>query len=429
MCDSEETFLKAYSGLLDDSPPAQDREIGEEPAQDLPTTAEVAVADDQARPFPEEDVLEEMDVDMKVEPSGEPEPVLDGLNLSRFGDHYKKALRRLLNNHEPFIGLGKPTEKPIKWSYAMKEKCLEQFREASKLAIEEMMVAIYLDRNITFREAPDCGSPVKPLDPVVGEKVAQQAAIAKPINTRCACATVHRSIFTCPIGARDHPQLCQTVVNMRRALEEPAKPPISLRKADASAVGPIPKKPPQPTEPTPTPSPSFKKPSEPGDRPAKAQPKKRGRDNSKGRNKNRDQSKDSRPNKKKWRSGSKDKHPAQQRIDRARERAQGSAEASAPVLPGPGTFTKEQLDDLVATVKAATTSKAPTTPQGPKRPQPSSTAPAPPKPSQHGEKVIYRADGTIDWRYAPITPTDLPPDRDFEAIDRNGHWCCRVFQK
>lgn len=123
MCDSEETFLKAYSGLLDDSPPAQDREIGEEPAQDLPTTAEVAVADDQARPFPEEDVLEEMDVDMKVEPSGEPEPVLDGLNLSRFGDHYKKALRRLLNNHEPFIGLGKPTEKPIKWSYAMKEKC------------------------------------------------------------------------------------------------------------------------------------------------------------------------------------------------------------------------------------------------------------------------------------------------------------------
>ncbi len=433
---TDENFLQSFNleeanKLLDSSPEPADRAPEDEVPQD--STAEVTPID-EARPYPEDEngnTLEEMDVDMK---SDVPENEADLLGLSRFGPLYLKALKRLLDNHEPFLRSDKATAKPMYWSHSMKVEKMAQFHEASKVALDEMMVGIYKDRNVLFRDAPDSGPVADPLDPTLGERVAQKAAAAKPTNHKCACATVHRSIFTCPTGAQDHPQLCITVANYRNSMMEPVKPPITFRKADASAVKPIPKKQPPPAQ---AEEPSFKVPAEP---PKKKQQQKRGRDSSRGRGKDRsggqtrDQSQESRPDKKRWRPN-KNSQNAQRRIDRSRERNQPVAGTSQDS----GNFTPEffkQLFSSVLTPPAAPATPAPAPAPAPKQVQGAKSAkPNPPSstqvftPSEHGDKIILRPDGKIDWRYAPVPPPDFPADRDFDAIVRDGHWHVKITRK
>ncbi len=172
---TEDNFLQSYdldeaNKLLESSPEPADRVLDEEAPQD-PSVAE-AVPDGQALPYPED-----TDVEMKAE---SPEGAEVDLGLSRFGPDYLKALRRLLNSHEPFLGPDRTSTKPMFWSQSMKLEKYNQFREASRIAIDEMMVAIYKDRNILFRDAPDSGPVADPLPPTVGERVAHQASIARP---------------------------------------------------------------------------------------------------------------------------------------------------------------------------------------------------------------------------------------------------------
>jgi hypothetical protein len=61
--------------------------------------------------------------------------------------------------------------------------------------------------------------------------------------------------------------------------------------------------------------------------------------------------------------------------------------------------------------------------------KPPSTSAGSSKTTQHGDRVIYKPDGSIDWRFAPLTPTDLPSDRSFSADVKNGFWHCSVTQK
>jgi len=423
---TEDNFLQSYdldeaNKLLESSPEPADQVPEDEVPQDS-STAEV-VSNDQACPYPEE---MDTDVEMKAEP---PEGVEADLGLSRFGPLYLKALKRLLDNHEPFLRSDKSAEKPMYWSQSMKVEKLAQFHEASKAALDEMLVEIYKDRNVLFREAPDSGPTADPIDPVLGAKVAQKAAAERPANSRCACATVHRAIFTCPVGAQEHPQLCITVANYRNSMMEPAKPPITFRKADASAVKPIPKKQTPPVQPE---EPSFKAPAEP----PKQSQQKRGRDNSRGRgrggNRNngpsRDQSQDSRPDNKRRRNNSRNNQNAQRRIDRSRERSQTPAE--------PTNFNPEFFRQLFTSVLTpSTTPVSIPAPVSDPRVRPSPTPPSATvtratfTPSEHGDKVIRRPDGKIDWRYAPVQPSDLPPDRKFDADVRDGHWCVRITKK
>jgi hypothetical protein len=426
---TEGNFLQSFNleeanKLLESSPEPADRVLEDEEAQDAPTTAPV-VPDEPAREYPEDEngnMLEDMDVDMKTE---SPEGAEVDLGLSRFGPLYLKALKKLLDNHEPFLRSDKANSKPMYWSQSMKMEKQAQFHAASKNALDEMLVEIYKDRNVLFRDAPDSGPTADPVDPVLGAKVAQKAAAERPANARCACATVHRAIFTCPVGAQDHPQLCITVANYRNSMMEPARPPITFRKADASAVKPIPKKQPPPVQPE---EPSFKAPAEP----PKQSQQKRGRDNSRGRGKNRnngpsrDQSQDSRPDNKRRRPNRNNQN-AQRRIDRSRERNQAPAESS--------NFTPELFRQLFASVLTPPTTPAPVS--APAQSAPPSQKPPPSAtvtravftPSEHGDKVIRRPDGKIDWRYAPVQPSDLPPDRKFDADVRDGHWCVRISKK
>jgi hypothetical protein len=431
---TEENFLQSYdldeaNKLLESSPEPADRVLEDEEAQDAPSTAPV-VSDEQAREYPEdEDVkMEDMDVDAKLD---DPEVTgSDPLGLSRFGPLYLKALKRLLDNHEPFLRSDKSAERPMYWSQSMKVEKLAQFHEASKAALDEMLVEIYKDRNVLFREAPDSGPTADPIDPVLGAKVAQKAAAERPANSRCACATVHRAIFTCPVGAQDHPQLCITVANYRNSMMEPAKPPITFRKADASAVKPIPKKQ--------TPSVKSEEPSStPSAETFKQPQQKRGRDPSRGRgrggNRNngpsRDQSQDSHPdNKKRRRNNNRNSQNAQRRIGRSRERSQTPAE--------PTNFNPEFFRQLFTSVLTPpTTPVSIPAPVSDPRVRPSPTPPSATvtkatfTPSEHGDKVIRRPDGKIDWRYAPVQPSDLPPDRKFDADVRDGHWCVRISKK
>jgi hypothetical protein len=431
---TEDNFLQSFNleeanKLLESSPEPADRVLDDETFQDPPTAE--AVPDGQAPPYPEgEAKVEDMEVDSKTEP---PEGVEVDLGLSRFGPLYLRALKRLLDNHEPFLRSEKATARPMHWSQSMKVEKLAQFHEASKAALDEMMIGIYKDRNVLFREAPDSGPVADPIDPILGAKVAQKAAAERPANTRCACATVHRAIFTCPVGAQDHPQLCITVANYRNSMMEPAKPPITFRKADASAVKPIPKKqapPVRPEEPSSEepPAETFKKPQQ-----------KRGRDNSRGRGRggsrnnsqSRDSSQDSRPDNKRRRP-SRNSQNAQRRIDRSRDRSQTPAE------PGFNPEFFRQLFTSVLTPPATPVSiPAPqTAPVSDPRVRPSPTPPPSATvtrqiftPSEHGDKVIRRPDGKIDWRYAPVQPSDLPPDRKFDADVRDGHWCVRISKK
>jgi hypothetical protein len=410
---TEENFLKSYnleddSKLLDSSPEAAEQTNDED--QDPPVTAEVT-QDDQARPYPEDE-----DVVMEEDPGTVPEPEIvtnGGPDLSNFGENYRRALAELVKVHEPFLCPEKLFSKPVVWSHTLKEKRLQRFREASAKALDNLMIQMYKDRNVTFKDPPSCVELAPPLDPKVGEKVAQQVSITKPTNLRCACATVHRAIFTCPIGARDHPQLCQAVIDVRRSIENPPEniPPITLREADATALPAIPKKPQQPV------TPSFKPPEEP----PKA-PQKRGRDSSRGRGKNRsggqnrDQSQDSQSGKKRWRSNN--SQNAQRRINHSKERNPPAQQSG---------FTPEVFRQLFTSILTPPATPSVAVPEAKSKPGPSSTAVL--KPSEHGDKVIMTPDGKIDWRYAPIAPVDFPADRDFDAIVRDGRWHVKITRK
>ncbi len=226
------------------------------------------------------------------------------------------------------------------------------------------------------------------------------------------------------------------MVNFRRSLEETPKPPINLKKADSTGLKPIPKKPS-------TPEPSFVSP----DPPKQGQQKRgregpergrgregpeRGRGRGRGRGQNRSQSRDSRPENKRWRpdNNNNNNRNAQRRIDRSKER-------NVPVTGtsnDPGTFNPEFFRQLFTSVLNPPTTSAPVQVSDPRvRPSPTPPSATVTKatfiPSEHGDKVIRRPDGKIDWRYAPVQPSDLPPDRKFDADVRDGHWCVRISKK
>jgi hypothetical protein len=182
---------------------------------------------------------------------------------------------------------------------------------------------------------------------------------------------------------------------MCRVAEAPVQPPIQLRKADSSNVGTIPKKKLQ--------SDALSKPSEPAGvvKPdsevaevTKPKRKRKRPDRSQSRARSRGSSKD---------GGQKSSEPKKPKSDKKKK---GLKSKNRPP-------SSESVPDGKTDIKSDKGSKS---------------SEKYPKPSEHGDKVTYR-NGIIDWRFAPLTPTDLPPDRTFSADVKNGLWHCSVSKK
>jgi hypothetical protein len=320
-------------------------------------------------------------------------PVKRTPNLEPFKDLFLDSLAELLEGFEQFALTEASIDKELVWSVGHRNRRFKQVEEVTLPALHKMISNVFRDRNINFKEGPIKEPAAKPLDPMVGERVAQKASVTRPANThKCMCANLHRMIFTCQLAAADHPLLCQAVVDSRRTLEGSAMS-IKLPKADSSNVGTIPKKAKQ-SDTTSEPSESAKggQPDSESAEVSKPKRKRKRPDRSQSRNRSRGSSK------------SKDPQPSEPKKPGKKKWAGKLKKSPKNTASGSGSSGKTD----------------PSTGRGP----PS----GPPKPAEHGDKVVYR-DGKIDWRYAPLTPTDLPPDRTFSTDDRNGFWHCSVSKK
>jgi hypothetical protein len=347
-------------------------------------------------PEPSE-AMEVDDNDGLVEPpmvQEERAPVKRTPNLEPFKDLFLDSLAELLEGFEQFALTEASTDKELVWSVGHRDRSFKKVEEVTLPAYYKMISNVFRDRNISFREGPAKEPAAKPLDPTVGAKVAQKASVARPANTHeCMCANLHRMIFTCRLAAADHPMLCQAVVDSRRTLEGSAES-IKLPKADSSNVGTIPKKPKQ-SDTTSKLSESTKGEVKSDSNSAEASKPKRKRkrpDRSQSRNRSRGSSKD------------KDSKPSEPKKPGKRKRTGKPKKPPMNVSSGSGSSGKTDS----STGRGSQSDV--------------------PKPAEHGDKVVYR-NGKIDWRYAPLTPTDLPPDRTFSTDVRNGFWHCSVSKK
>ncbi len=327
-------------------------------------------------------------------------------NLQLYGPKFLDAVARLLDEFEEFAKAKGDPNKPLIWSVGTRERRFEQVLAKTLPAFKRLIPAVFADRNIGFREGPSMEPEARPFDPEIGQKVAQKVAVMKPANThKCMCANMHRMIFNCQLAAADHPMLCKTVADMCRTLEG-STDPIKFRKADSSQVGTIPKKP-NPSESGSKPSDSsigVAKPDSEAPEATKPKRKRKRPDRSQSRNRSRGSDKD------------KDQKSSEPKKEKSGKRKK-SKDRSKPKKPPTKDKTSKSDSSKKKSGSSSTDCKPPSTNAGS------------PKTAQHGDKVVYKPDGTIDWRFAPLTPSDLPSDRMFSTDDRNGFWHCSVTKR
>jgi len=326
-------------------------------------------------------------------------------NLQPYGPLFLDAAARLFDQFEEFAKVKGDPNKALIWSVGTRERRFEQVLDKTLTAFKRLIPAVFADRNIAFREGPSMEPEARPLDPEIGQKVAQKVAVMRPTNThKCMCANMHRMIFNCQLAAADHPTLCKTVADMCRTLEG-STDPIKFRKADSSQVGTIPKKP-DPSESGSKPSDSsigVAKPDSETPEASKTQRKRKRPDRSQSRSRSRGSDKDK-----------------DQKSSEPKKKKSGKGKSKDRLKPKkPPTKDKSPKSDSSKKKSGLSSTDS----------KPPSASAGSPKTAQHGEKVVYKPDGTIDWRFAPLTPSDLPPDRMFSTDDRNGIWHCSVTKR
>jgi hypothetical protein len=122
------------------------------------------------------------------------------IDTRAFGTFYHAALNDLLKIHAGFAH-HESGAKRVAWSRTMQENKMDEVRRKSKEAYDNLIAAIFLDRNVKFRQnkkAEDSPAFVAP------------TPLVPPEPETCACVAVHAAISMCP-KADKHVSLCESV--------------------------------------------------------------------------------------------------------------------------------------------------------------------------------------------------------------------------
>ena len=136
------------------------------------------------------------------------------IDTSQFGRNYHLALAKLLQIHSQFTHTGEFT-KTVTWSAKIRNTRMEEIRQKSEEAYDELIQSIFLDRNIRFRmksgESSESLSPPTqtPKAPVKGPST-EYSTTSSPetLKFACICESVHSAIFNCA-NAHAHKSLCE----------------------------------------------------------------------------------------------------------------------------------------------------------------------------------------------------------------------------
>ena len=347
------------------------------------------------------------------------------INTKPFGEHYHLALDKLLKIHAEFAHAGEFT-KSTTWSLKIGKTRMDEVRQKSVEAYDELIQALFLDRKIKFRarSGESSESQTSPTPPT--QTTPTQQAPAKGPSTEysttsspetlkfaCICESVHSAIFQCA-NAHAHKYLCEkksyaSVVGASNKQQQ-QHVPAGRRVLLATPVT---------TQPSTSPEELSRSRPITHQKTHKNQPNNTRRDT-------RSRSPNKRPSDLPKETGyQKHKREARERELKLAEAQRKQKEVSNPLQSNPKTQTSNtpisnlptsaQIAKLMTDLGAG--SKSCSSPPPPTR-----------QPGKHGESALG-PDGQVDFSRMPEPPPNMPDDLSFEVRVEANRWHVTFVKK